>query len=76
MDYYEFDNDTDTLSCTTSSGEFTEMEITLTELLTAIGYDVKYLDQYDETFVMGDDGFHIELDEIELTQEELQEVLR
>jgi len=76
MDYYEFDNDTDTLSCTTGAGEYTEMEITLIELLTAIGYDVKYLDQYDETFVMGDDGFHIELDEIELTQEELMEVLR
>ena len=76
MDYYEFDNDTDTLSCTTDAGEYTEMEITLIKLFTAIGYDVKYLDQYDETFVMGDDGFHIELDEIELTQEELMEVLR
>ena len=71
MNYYEFDNDTDTLSCTTDAGEYTEME-----LLTAIGYDVKYLDEYDETFVMGLDGFHIELDEVEFTQEELQEVLR
>ena len=76
MEYYEFDSNTDTLSCTTESGEYTEMEITLIELLTAIGYDIKYLDRYDETFVMDDDGFHIELDQIEFTQEELMEVLR
>lgn len=76
MDYYEFDNDTDTLSCTTASGEYTEMEINLIELLTAIGYDIKYLDRYDDTFVMDDNGLHIELDDIEFTQEELMEVLR